>query len=204
MSLASPRKFFDSVKAGILGPTLSADEVSGCNAILEAMDGAPLAYTAYALATAFHETASTMQPIKEYGGSSWYFRMYDIAGARPRLARANGNTHPGDGAKFFGRGFVQLTWRSNYKRAGDKLGVDLIANPDRALDPAIAAQIMRQGMDAGWFTGKRFADYLPRETIATRAQFTAARRIINGIDKSAKIAAHALEFQEALEAGDWQ
>jgi putative chitinase len=59
MSLANPSAFFDALRAGLLGPALSADEVDGCNAILKAMEGSPLAYTAYALATAYHETAST-------------------------------------------------------------------------------------------------------------------------------------------------
>lgn len=202
MTLVSPRKFFDSVKQGILGPTLSNDEVSGCNAILDAMNGTPLAHAAYALATAYHETASTMQPIKEYGGPSYFYRMYDLAGARPKLAMANGNNCAGDGCKFFGRGYVQLTWRSNYKRAGDKLGIDLCANPDKALDPDVAAKIMRQGMQFGWFTGKKLSDYFGSGR-ATTAQFTAARRIINGTDKASKIAAHAIEFQRALEAGEW-
>lgn len=199
----SPRLFFDSVRSGILGPTLDAQEVSGCEAILGAMQGSPLSHAAYALATAYHETASTMQPIREFGGPAYYFRMYDPQGARPALAKANGNVNPGDGVKFAGRGYVQLTWRSNYKRAGDKLGVDLIGNPDLALQPDIAARIMRQGMDAGWFTGKRMSDYLPMTGPATRDQFANARRIINGTDKAAKIAAHALDFQKALQAGGW-
>lgn len=203
MALANPKLFFDSLKQGILGPSLSDDEVSGCNAILAAMEGAPLSHAAYALATAYHETASTMQPIKEYGGPSYFHRMYDVAGARPKLAMANGNNCAGDGCKFFGRGYVQLTWRSNYQRAGDKLGVDLCANPDKALDPKIAAQIMRQGMQHGWFTGKGLASYLPLKGAADTKAFTDARRIINGTDKAAKIAAHAIEFQRALQAGGW-
>lgn len=203
MTLKSPRLFFDSLRHGLLGPTLDDAEVSGCNAILAAMEGAPLAFAAYALAAAYHETASTMQPIKEFGGPSYFFRMYDPQGARPKLALANGNNCAGDGVKFCGRGYVQLTWRSNYKRASDKLGVDLILHPDKAMDPEIAANIMRHGMGSGWFTGKKFADYLPTTGRATREQFTAARRIINGTDKAAKIAAHALDFQAALEAGGW-
>ena len=203
MALQSPRLFFDSVRKGILGPDLSPDEVSGCNAILTAMEGAPIAHAAYALATAYHETASTMQPIKEYGGPSYFTRMYDVTGNRPKLARAFGNLSPGDGAKYFGRGYVQLTWRCNYHKAGAKCGVDLVANPDKALDPGIAAKVMRQGMDEGWFTGKSLKSYMPGSGRATRQQFTDARRIINGTDKAAKIGAHALDFQTALESGGW-
>lgn len=203
MSLRSPRLFFDAMRAGLLGPTLSDNEVNGCNAILAAMDGAPLAWTAYALATAYHETASTMQPIKEYGGPSYFTRMYDVTGARPQLALSMGNACAGDGPRYCGRGYVQLTWKSNYKRAGDECGIDLVASPDRALEPDIAAKILRRGMQEGWFTGKKFSDYLPGAGRATTGQYARARYIINGSDKAQQIAGHAKAFEAALEAGGW-
>jgi predicted chitinase len=55
-----------------------------------------------------------------------------------------GNTQPGDGAKYHGRGFVKLTGRSNYRSYGQALGVPLEDNPDLALDPDIAARIFAQ------------------------------------------------------------
>lgn len=203
MSLVTPAAFFDAMRTGLLGPTLSATEVDGCNAVLKAMEGAPVSWAAYALATAYHETASTMQPIREYGGPTYFTRMYDVTGARPQTAVANGNTCAGDGPKYCGRGYVQLTWKNNYARAGNECGVDLTTNPDIAMRPDIAAKIMRQGMERGWFTGKGFADYLPRSGHADRQAFTNARRIINGTDRAAQIADHALKFQTALEAGGW-
>lgn len=203
MSLTNAPAFFGAMRTGLLGPTLSAEEVKGCNALLEAMEGSPLAYTTYALATAYHETASTMLPIKEYGGPTYFTRMYDVTGARPQLAIKYGNTCAGDGPKYCGRGYVQLTWKSNYAKAGEKLGVDCVKNPDLAMRPDLAAKIMRLGMTHGWFTGKGFADYLPIKGPATRQQFTLARYIINGTDKAAQIADHALKFQSALQAGGW-
>lgn len=195
--------FFDALRRGkLLGPTLSASEVEGCERILDAMEGLPLSWCAYAFATAFHETAHTMMPIKEFGGNGYFRRMYDIEGTRPALARRYGNTTPGDGVRYAGRGYVQLTWRVNYDRAGKKLGVDLVGNPDLAMDPAIAARIMREGMVDGWFTGKGFKHYLP-SLVGTPAEFTAARRIINGTDKDKQIAGYAAEFQKALQAGGW-
>jgi len=167
------------------------------------MEGAPLAWTAYALATAYHETASTMQPIKEYGGPTYLTRMYDIAGARSVLAQNMGNTCAGDGVKYCGRGYVQLTWKNNYKKAGDALGVDLVNHPDSALDPVVAAKVMRRGMQEGWFTGKKFSDYLPGAGPAKLSQYALARFIINGSDKAAQIAGHAVAFQAALGAGGW-
>lgn len=199
----SPAKFFDSCRAGIMGPTLDNDEVTGANAILTAMDGAPLAWTAYALGTAWLETSHTLHPIKEYGGSNYFFRMYDKAGQRPKVAAALGNTEAGDGALYCGRGYVQLTGRKNYTLAQAKTGAALVDNPDLAMRQDVAAKIMRAGMSQGWFTGKQFADYLPAGRPASRDEFKAARRIINGQDRANDIAGYALQFQAALQAGEW-
>lgn len=49
-----------------------------------------------------------------------------------------GNTEPGDGARFIGRGWLQITGRANYREMGNRIGVDLEAAPDRAAEPAIA------------------------------------------------------------------
>lgn len=210
MALKTPALFFDSLRRGILGPTLDADEVSGCNAILAAMEGAPLSHAAYAFGTAFLETASTMQPVREAywlsdaAAQRYFHRMYDIAGARPAKAKELGNLCAGDGCAFCGRGYVQLTGRTNYARAAARLGVDLVAHPDKAMEPEVAAKIMRTGMAEGWFTGKRFADYLPAKGPATRAQFVPARRIINGMDRASDVAGFALAFQTALAAGGWR
>lgn len=197
------KAFFDKLHNGIMGPKPDDDEVSGTTAILEAMAGLPVAWCAYALATAYHETAHTMQPIKEYGGPKYFHRRYDIEGQNPRLARQLGNTVAGDGVKYAGRGLVQITGRSNYIKAGAKLGVDLVNDPELALNKDIAALIMRYGMRDAWFTGRGFSHYLPATGPATRAQFQAARRIINGVDKSDIIAGYALAFQDALIAGGW-
>lgn len=196
-------KFFDHCRATVMGPTLDGAEVSGAKAILSAMEGLPIAWAAYALATAWHETAHSLQPIKEYGGNAYFTRMYDVRGRRPNTARRHGNTEPGDGPRYCGRGYVQLTWKNNYRKAGEKLAVDLVRNPDLAMDADIAAKIMRHGMREGWFTRKRFDSYLPAAGLANRAQFIKARYIINGRDKAALIAGYAMDFQQALERGGW-
>jgi len=197
--------FFAHLKAGkLLGPTLSQNEVDGCTAITSACAAAgwPISWTAYAMATAYHETVHTMLPIKEMGGSAYYTRLYDIGGRNPDRARKMGNTAAGDGCRYCGRGYVQLTWKSNYAKAGQALGADLVGQPDLAMKPDIAAAIMVRGMQEGWFTGKKLAHYLPSGS-GTAAQFKDARRIINGTDKDSLIAAYAVEFQKALGAGKW-
>lgn len=202
LRLSDPAAFFSAVRGGkALGPVLTAGEVAGCEAILAACAQFPIAWAAYCLATAVVETASTMQPIKEYGGQAYYRRMYDIEGERPAKAKELGNLTPGDGARYCGRGYVQLTGRANYAKAGSALGVDLIGNPDLAMQPDIAAKIMRQGMAEGWFTGKSLSTYLRAESDLT--QFANARRIINGTDRAAEIGGFAMHFQSALRAGGW-
>jgi putative chitinase len=86
--------------------------------------------------------------LAQLGHESGQFRyMYEIWGPTPNqkryeppsdLARDLGNTAPGDGKRFKGRGPIQITGRSNYKRYGDLLNVNLIDNPDRAAEKDIA------------------------------------------------------------------
>ena len=149
-----------------------------------------LAYVGYGFATSFHETAQRMQPIPEIGRGRNY--PYGKPGK-----------HGGQIA--YGRGDVQLTWDYNYERADAELELKgaLTSNYDRALETEISAQIMVLGMTEGWFTGKRFASYLPAKGPATTVQFTSARRIINGIDRAEKVAGYAMSLQAALVAGSW-
>lgn len=185
------RVFFDAVRKSPFPGRLSMEQVDGMGAILsewERRDYTDLRWLAYMLATAYHETAHRMQPITEYGQRS-YFDRYE---GRKDL----GNTVAGDGYKFRGRGYVQLTGRRNYTLASSKLGVDLVGNPDRALEPTLAAAIMFLGMTEGWFTGKELSDYLN----ATETDFLNARRIINGTDRALQIAGYAEAFYRALVA----
>lgn len=201
-ALKTPAAFFDRLKvSGLLGSTLEQSEVDGLNIILKACgdDAWGPKWTAYALATAYHETAGTMQPIRERGGSQYLTNAYDVNGSNPVRARRFGNTTPGDGVKYCGRGFVQLTWRLNYAKAADATGFPLLGNPDLAMRPDIAAEVMIRGMKDGWFTGKKLGDFLTNDA----ADFVGARRIINGTDKAAKIAGYAETFRAALIAGGW-
>ncbi|MEA1071298.1 hypothetical protein [Sphingomonas sp. LY160] len=190
--LANPASFFGHMRSTrVLGPTVTASEVEGCEAILKACADAgwSIAWTAYALATAFHETAGTMLPIREYGRGKG--RKYGRPGA--------------DGQIAYGRGYVQLTWPYNYERADEELGLGgmLIRDFDLALDHAIAARVLIGGMAGGWFTSKSLKTCLP-DPRGTLAQFIAARTIINGRDKDRLIAGYAVEFQKALVAGGWE
>jgi len=194
--------FFDRVRAKPFGGSLTQSQVEGMETILAAADQYGLkvrGQLAYVFATAFLETARTMLPIKEYGGAAYYTKLYDVKGQNPTRAKAHGNTEPGDGPKYCGRGYVQLTWKVNYQKASAIVGADLVANPDLAMRPDIAALIMFDGMTKGWFTGKNLDGYIS----GTTRDFTNARRIINGTDKAATVAAYAEQFDAALIAAGW-
>lgn len=178
--------FFDQARTDLFGGTLSQLQVDGINAILAAWatDGdGDKRKLAYVLATAKHETANTMRPVTEYGSDA-YLR------AKPYWP-------------FVGRGFAQLTWRDNYAKASSKLGLPmllssppqayLVAHPEKALEPGIAAKILVRGMSEGWFTGKKLSDY-----IGVGCDFVKARAIVNGSDRAALIAIYANAFLRAL------
>ena len=158
---------------------------------------------AYMLATAKHETGHTFEPITEKGKIS-YFNRYDPILAdterRRAVAKANGNISEGDGFKYRGRGYVQLTWYNNYKQAGSYLGKDLVNNPELALDQKDATKIMIYGMETGMFTGKKMSGYISD----SKKDYLNARRIINGMGdehnfKVAKdIELYAYKLEECL------
>lgn len=175
--------FFDAVRP-LFGGSLKQSQVDGMVAIAEGWakygDG-DKGKLAYVFATAFHESAQTMQAIREYGrGKGKKYGKPDESGKAP-----------------YGRGLVQLTWRENYIKADIKLGLGgkLADNYDLALDPAISVRILITGMMEGWFTGKKLSDYIDGDM----QQFASARKIVNGTDRASLIADHAKTFLKALE-----
>ena len=155
----------------------SQSQVDGINFLVNEFDkDGEISYTqaAYMLATTWHETAATMQPVIEYG-SEKYLRSKKYW-------------------PYIGYGYVQLTWLENYKRMGDYLKIDLVKNPKLALQVEIAALIMIAGMKKGMFTGKKLTDYIRKG----HKDYVGARRIINGTDKAGLIAGYALTFEKAL------
>jgi len=112
-----------------------------------------------------------------------------------------GNMAPNDGWTYRGRGLGQLTGKVNYTKFGSLLGIDLIKNPDKAMQPDVAVAILFEGMIFGLFTGKKLSDHLN----ATATDYRGARAIINGdvATNGAKIAGYAAQFEKALKAGGY-
>lgn len=178
-TLQYPDAFFKEVRAKF--GELSKSQVSGFNVLLKAMAAWPVQYVAYGLATAWHETNATMQPVREAYWLSEDWRKRNL------------RYYP-----WYGRGYPQTTWEVNYQKADDELGLDgtLMKNPDRMLEPEIAAATMVRGMEEGWFTGKSLTSY-------PAGDYVNDRRIINGTDKAEKIAGEARAFERALTLGGW-
>lgn len=138
------------------------------------------AQIAYVLATAGHE--SGFQPVREA------FYLGESNGRAERYRRTL-RYYP-----YYGRGYVQLTWDYNYRKYGTMLGLNMVANPDLALQPNVALFVLVHGMKTGNFTGKKLSDYIT----ATNTDFRNARRIINGMDKADKIAGEAQGYLARL------
>jgi predicted chitinase len=123
------------------------------------------------LAQSSHETLGFRRMIERESGIK-----YDLS-QDPRKAKRLGNTQVGDGEKFKGRGYIQLTGRYNYQKAGQVLGVDLISNPARAAEPELAAKI------AVWYWKKRVQ---PRVSDWEKTSVKAVTRPINAGIKGLK------------------
>jgi hypothetical protein len=175
------RNFFDTVRTRLFAGRMAQKQVEGIAGLLDEGEarGLDTRWIAYVLATAYHETDRTMQPIREYGLGAKY---------------PYGRPDPETGHTYYGRGYVQLTWKANYKKLGDKLGVDLVADPDKAMDPKVAVQITYLGMIEGLFTGDKLANHFRSDI---KSDWLGARRIINGMDRASVIAGYAIEFNAA-------
>lgn len=179
------KAFFDAVRARF--GNLAQNQVEGIETLLAATEGLSIRHRAYILGTAWHETGPAasslhMTPRKEIWGPTAAQKRYE---GRVDL----GNTQPGDGKRFMGRGYVQITGRANYNRASTIVGRDLVVDPDLTMDPEIAARIIVHGMVNGWFTGRKMADF---------DSYVNMRRVVNGTDRAELIAGYAEKFEAAL------
>lgn len=170
---------------------LTLQQINGLHVLFAFMENDPriddLRKCAYILATVKWETAHTFQPINEFGSTDYFNRRY---GPHTKVGQRLGNILEGDGARFHGRGYVQLTGRNNYKTFG------LESNPDAAINPDIAYAVLVRGMTEGLF-GSRLGNFI----VAGRpADYESARRSVNGTDHAADIATIAAKIESILTA----
>lgn len=191
--------FFNAIRAAPFGGMLTQPQVDGLTADLDHWvkhypDGNPQ-HLAYVLATEYHETEQTMQPVKERGGDEYLRRMYDKTGDRPAKAKELGNINAGDGVTYTG-GKIQLTGRDNFRRMGNRLNVPLEEQPALIYDLHISTAVLFAGMIEGKFTGKSLSDYTD---IAGNLDPIKARRVVNGNDCAAAIAVIYRQCLKAVE-----
>ena len=145
-------------------------------------------HIAYVLASAHHESGMG-RFMTEFADGTAYEGRRDL-----------GNVHPGDGPRYKGRGFVQITGRRNYTLYSGILSVtrdpdvDLVGIPTRATDPPVAAMIIAHGMGDGTFTGRRLTDF----GADPNYDFVQARRIVNGLDRANSIATLARNYRAVM------
>jgi putative chitinase len=201
-------KFFATLRAkgfDLFGTSLSQGQVDGINGLLDAFDthgDGKRDTLAYGLATAYHETDKTMQPVREGKAKTdagARRAVNNLAAKRgpksavARYARPTGRY----GHVYYGRGHVQLTWLDNYEKASAVAGVDLVQFPDKMLVPEISARVLWAGLLGGWWGPEGLRFYLDR------GDFVGARRTVNGTDKAELIAGYARKFDTALQGAGW-
>lgn len=183
------KSFFDCIRDSFFHGKLAQPQVEGIDMILNEWDKRQLTdlrWLAYMLATVYHETSKTMQPIEEGGRGAGH---------------KYGEPDPVTGKKYYGRGFVQLTWNYNYKIMEKLLKVPLYNSPELALNHDIATRILFEGMlkaesKKGDFTGVSLEDFFN----TTKQDWVNARKIINGLDRADLIAGYAKRFFSCLKA----
>ena len=137
-------------------------------------------WVAYIMATVKHETNHTFEPVEEAYWLSHAWR------------RANLRYWPAHG-----RGFVQITWPTNYEKMSHRLNMpDLARDYDLALDWDVAYEILVVGMLEGLFTGRDLDDFINDDY----CDYYRARKIVNGMDKAALIQGYALEYEKKIRA----
>lgn len=185
-------------------------QVDGQEAILNEAQRrrASITLTAYALATAKHETGGTFGPVTENLNYTtvkrirqvWPSRFTTDASAAPYVKNPQGLANfvyngrlgnrvgSNDGWNFRGRGLAQITGRENYQKW------NIADKPEKALDLPTAARILFDGLEKGMFTGRKVSDY---------SDYKSMRAVVNPDRNGATIATYAEQFEKALRAAGY-
>ncbi|MGV8120449.1 MAG: glycoside hydrolase family 19 protein [Candidatus Xenobiia bacterium LiM19] len=132
---------------------------------------------AYMMATIQWETAGTFLPVREAFWLSEEWRKNNL------------RYYP-----FYGRGYVQLTWESNYRKYSKILNIDFVSNPDLVMQPENALQILVHGFKNGVFTGYQLEEFVN----ANKSDYIEARKCINGSDHATEISEIAKEWEKRM------
>jgi hypothetical protein len=197
------KRFYDMIRASLFGGRLSQTQVNGLEAILRSASDfglrSDIRQLAYVLATAYHETARRMVPVRETLAPSDDEAIARLehsygAGKMPQVKLPYWRRDD-EGKSWLGRGLVQITHKRNYQLMGIVTGYDLVRNPNLALDPKVSVAILLLGMRRGCFTGYKLETFFNGDT----CDWIGARKIVNGTDRAVEIATVATAFYDALQ-----
>ncbi|PZU86594.1 MAG: hypothetical protein DI528_08960 [Shinella sp.] len=202
MSKINRAFFYDRARMSLFNGRIQSPQMQGMEAILDHWEatspGSDDRWLAYMLATAFHETARTMQPVRETLAvtDAKAIAILDRAFARGQLPWVSNPYWRLDaqGKSWLGRGLVQLTHKTNYAKMSPLVGIDLVADPAQAMRMDVAIRIMFIGMEKGSFTGA----WLDQFFNPSREDWLNARKIINRLDRALQIADYGRAFYAAL------
>ncbi len=175
---------------------LNQRQVNGLEFLLTKFDESILfdtkAKISYALATIKRETADTFEPVKEgyWITNNRVQKLYNYYYNHNRHALDTIFPNGLAGKNYLGRGRIQTTHNYNYKNIGDKLGIDLLNNPDLTLDNETDWKILELGFSTGIWTGKKLSNYINDDIV----DYYNARKIVNGLDHAREIANYAQDF----------
>ena len=210
----------------VFGTSIGTNQVATMEHLIRAIQSHGLsdAQAAYVFATAYHEPGprSRMVPNREnmnYSSARQLVRVWPsrfnatnaaaFVNAPQALANKVYNGRLGnrkgtnDGWIYRGGGLDHTTGRENYRKNSAYTGVDLVAHPERILEPAVAADCIVSGMVSGRYTGKKLAHYINDK----QTDFINARRIINGASRYERekvepwVKGYAEAFLSAIEDG---
>ncbi|MEO3988236.1 glycoside hydrolase family 19 protein [Pseudocitrobacter cyperus] len=194
--------FFDHIRAALFQGSIRQSQLEGIEAILDKWEKeSPHAddrWLAYMLGTVHHETGHAMQPVRETFAATDEdaIKRLDKAWHAGKLTWV---TKPywrpdADGKSWYGRGFVQLTHKTNYEKLGKAIHSNLTSEPDKVMVLDTALEIMFVGMQNGLFTSHRLADFFND----TSESWVRARKIINGLESADRVAGYAKTYYAAI------
>lgn len=194
--------FYTYVRNSPFGGRLTQEQVNGTDELLAAWreygdgDNRKLAYI---LAGVFHETGGRMVPVREgfaatdAGARRAVKKLFDQGRIKTNYAE------PVNGVSYYGRGRIQNTWESNYRKLSERFNVPLVDDPDLLIrDGALDARVTVVGHMEGLWTGKKLSDYFNGNTSDPKG----ARRVVNGTDKASLIATHYEAFLAAVKEAE--
>jgi len=141
------------------------------------------------MAQCAHETGG-FKDLVERGGTKWFNRYEPHH--NPKLAKILGNTKPGDGVKFNGRGFLQVTGKDNYARAEKALGIPLTTTPELLTDLKVAAEV------SVWYWKTRVAPKVTNFKNTAQVTYPINSKLVGLPDRIAKFNDYMKEIHASL------